>query len=69
MYQKPFLTDTHRSRRAYQQKLQECGINTDDDLERQYNLVRAKKSGLSRSQREFVVRLWEAKKKEEGERG
>lgn len=31
MFQKPFLTDTHRSRRAYQQKLQECGINTDDD--------------------------------------
>ena len=64
MFQRPFITDTHRSRRAYQQKLRECGINSDEDLERQYKRVQARKSGLSRSQREFVVRLWEAKEKE-----
>ena len=62
MFQRPFITDTHRSLRAYQQKLRECGINTDDDLERQYKRVMERKSGLSRSQREFVVRLYEARK-------
>jgi hypothetical protein len=64
MFQRPFLINNHHSRRAYQQKLQECGINTDDDLERQYKRVTERKSGLSRSQREFVIQLWEAKKKE-----
>jgi len=62
MFQRPFITDAHRSLRAYQQKLRECGINTNDDLERQYKRVIERKSGLSRSQREFVVRLYEARK-------
>ena len=63
LLQKPFLIDNRRFYRAYLQKLQECGVNSNEDLKRQYKKVMERKSGLSRSQREFIIKLFEEERK------